>query len=471
MSYRNPQLNVRSDAALYTNFFSNISSSVSKIADAYSKQQVDAAALAKENKESNEKIDKETADYKAKINAGVIKADSAVQVDLVESYEPILKKLGELRKASEKTGATSEQKDEFRAYELKVSQSIGVAKNGLIGMAEKGQALVDAKEKNNFDNTLNDYRDVFAFESINKGGVNKVVIDLDDPTSMNWTVSTPENKDNPDIKSTQIASFDFNNIITAKQSDDTDYWTTIPGLEYPGLKEVITDEKDNFLKGVPVKEVRTLTKSTDKKNVYQISQVIDFEKATQPGSSIMLQLDAAAESYLAIPQEAASLWNNKLLPLDKTKKQWLGPLNGDVITNEQKADFKKMYVKSFFEGQAKAYSNKTKTIEANKEQGDPDPKPGAAARALIANLNSLNEGQIGSTFDFKGKTVTQTGEKEWTLTQEVVDGDGNVSTKEIAKVDDPKKLKNKFEIIDAALVPPEAEVNIDMAVNNALDPQ
>ena len=453
MSYRNPQLNVRSDAALYTNFFKNISSSFSKIADTYSKQQVNAAALAKENKELNEEIDKETADYKAKINASVIKADSSVQVDLVESYKPILKKLGELRKASEKTGATSEQKDEFRAYEIKVSQSIGVAKNGLIGMAEKGQALVDAKENNNFDNTLNSSKDVLAFESINKGGVNKVVIDLDDPTSMSWAVSTPEDGE---TKGELISSFDFNNIITAKQSDDTDYWTTIPGLEYPGLKEVITDEKDNFLEGVPVKEVRTLTRSTDKKNVYQISQVIDFEKATQPGSSIMLQLDAAAESYLAIPQEAASLWNNKLLPLDKTKKQWLGPLNGDVITNEQKADFKKMYVKSFFEGQAKAYSNKTKTIEANKEQGDPDPKPGAAARALIANLNSLNEGQIGSTFDFKGKTVTQTGEKEWTLTQEVVDGDGNVSTKEIAKVDDPKKLKNKFEIIDAALVHPES---------------
>ena len=468
MSYRNPQLNVRSDAALYTNFFKNISSSFSKIADAYSKQQVDAAALAKENKELNEEIDKETADYKAKINASVIKADSSVQVDLVESYKPILKKLGELRKASEKTGATSEQKDEFRAYEIKVSQSIGVAKNGLIGMAEKGQALVDAKENNNFDNTLNSSKDVLAFESINKGGVNKVVIDLDDPTSMSWAVSTPEDGE---TKGELISSFDFNNIITAKQSDDTDYWTTIPGLEYPGLKEVITDEKDNFLEGVPVKEVRTLTKSTDKKNVYQISQVIDFEKATQPGSSIMLQLDAAAESYLAIPQEAASLWNNKLLPLDKTKKQWLGPLNGDVITNEQKADFKKMYVKSFFEGQAKAYVNKTKTIEANKEQGDSDPKPGAKARALIANLNSLNEGQVGSTFDFEGKTVTQTGEKEWTLTQEVVDRDGNASTKEIAKVDDPKKLKNKFGIIDAALVPTEAEVNIDMAVNNALDPQ
>ena len=468
MSYRNPQLNVRSDAALYTNFFKNISSSFSKIADAYSKQQVDAAALAKENKESNEKIDKETADYKAKINAGVIKADSAVQVDLVESYEPILKKLGELRKASEKTGATSEQKDEFRAYEIKVSQSIGVAKNGLIGMAEKGQAIVDAKEINNFDNTLNSSKDVLAFESINKGGVNKVVIDLDDPTSMSWAVSTPEDGE---TKGELISSFDFNNIITAKQSDDTDYWTTIPGLEYPGLKEVITDEKDNFLEGVPVKEVRTLTRSTDKKNVYQISQVIDFEKATQPGSSIMLQLDAAAESYLAIPQEAASLWNNKLLPLDKTKKQWLGPLNGDVITNEQKADFKKMYVKSFFEGQAKAYVNKTKTIEANKEQGDSDPKPGAKARALIANLNSLNEGQVGSTFDFEGKTVTQTGEKEWTLTQEVVDRDGNASVKEIAKVDDPKKLKNKFGVVDAALVPTEAEVNIDIAVNNALDPQ
>ena len=468
MSYRNPQLNVRSDAALYTNFFKNISSSFSKIADAYSKQQVDAAALAKENKESNEKIDKETADYKAKINAGVIKADSAVQVDLVESYEPILKKLGELRKASEKTGATSEQKDEFRAYEIKVSQSIGVAKNGLIGMAEKGQALVDAKENNNFDNTLNSSKDVLAFESINKGGVNKVVIDLDDPTSMSWAVSTPEDGE---TKGELISSFDFNNIITAKQSDDTDYWTTIPGLEYPGLKEVITDEKDNFLEGVPVKEVRTLTRSTDKKNVYQISQVIDFEKATQPGSSIMLQLDAAAESYLAIPQEAASLWNNKLLPLDKTKKQWLGPLNGDVITDEQKADFKKMYVKSFFEGQAKAYVNKTKTIEANKEQGDSDPKPGAKARALIANLNSLNEGQVGSTFDFEGKTVTQTGEKEWTLTQEVVDRDGNASVKEIAKVDDPKKLKNKFGVVDAALVPTEAEVNIDIAVNNALDPQ
>lgn len=468
MSYRNPQLNVRSDAALYTNFFKNISSSFSKIADAYSKQQVDAAALAKENKESNEKIDKETADYKAKINAGVIKADSSVQVDLVESYKPILKKLGELRKASEKTGATSEQKDEFRAYEIKVSQSIGVAKNGLIGMAEKGQALVDAKENNNFDNTLNSSKDVLAFESINKGGVNKVVIDLDDPTSMSWAVSTPEDGE---TKGELISSFDFNNIITAKQSDDTDYWTTIPGLEYPGLKEVITDEKDNFLEGVPVKEVRTLTKSTDKKNVYQISQVIDFEKATQPGSSIMLQLDAAAESYLAIPQEAASLWNNKLLPLDKTKEQWLGPLNGDVITDEQKADFKKMYVKSFFEGQAKAYVNKTKTIEANKEQGDSDPKPGAKARALIANLNSLNEGQVGSTFDFEGKTVTQTGEKEWTLTQEVVDRDGNASVKEIAKVDDPKKLKNKFGVVDAALVPTEAEVNIDMAVNNALDPQ
>ncbi len=468
MSYRNPQLNVRSDAALYTNFFKNISSSFSKVADAYSKQQVNAAALAKENKELNEEIDKETADYKAKINASVIKADSSVQVDLVESYKPILKKLGELRKASEKTGATSEQKDEFRAYEIKVSQSIGVAKNGLIGMAEKGQALVDAKENNNFDNTLNSSKDVLAFESINKGGVNKVVIDLDDPTSMSWAVSTPEDGE---TKGELISSFDFNNIITAKQSDDTDYWTTIPGLEYPGLKEVITDEKDNFLEGVPVKEVRTLTKSTDKKNVYQISQVIDFEKATQPGSSIMLQLDAAAESYLAIPQEAASLWNNKLLPLDKTKKQWLGPLNGDVITDEQKADFKKMYVKSFFEGQAKAYVNKTKTIEANKEQGDSDPKPGAKARALIANLNSLNEGQVGSTFDFEGKTVTQTGEKEWTLTQEVVDRDGNVSTKEIAKVDDPKKLKNKFGVVDAALVPTEAEVNIDMAVNNALDPQ
>lgn len=468
MSYRNPQLNVRSDAALYTNFFKNISASFSNVADAYGKKQADMAALAEENKKANEKIDKETAEYKAKINANVIKADSSVQIDLVESYKPVLSKLGEMRKKSESNNATPEEKDAFRAYEQKVLQSITTAKQGLIGMAEKGQALVEAKENNNFDNTLNDYREVFAFESINKGGVNKIDINVDDPTNMNWVVSTPADKNDPNIKSTEIASFNFNSIITAKQSDDTDYWTTIPNLEYPGLKEVITDEEDNFLEGVPVKEVRTLTKSTDQKNVYQISQVIDFEKAKQPGSAIMLQLEAAAESYLAIPQEAASLWNNKLLPLDKTAKQWLGPLDGAAITDEQKADFTKMYVKSFFEGQAKVYKNNTRTIEADKEQGDKDPKPGASARALIANLNSLNEGQVGSTFDFKGKTVTQTGENEWTLTEEVVDASGNVSTKEIAKVDDPKKLKNKFGIIDAALVPDEAEVNVDMAVDNAL---
>ena len=65
-------------------------------------------------------------------------------------------------------------------------------------------------------------------------------------------------------------------------------------------------------------------------------------------------------------------------------------------------------------------------------------------RDLIANLDSFIDGQIGPTFDFKGKTVKKTGEKEWTLTEEVVDEAGNVSVKEIAKVNNPKEIKNKL---------------------------
>ena len=471
MSYRDPQLNVRSDAALYTNFFKSISDSFSKVATAYGASQAKMAALAEENKKANDVLDEKTEEYTAKLNAGIIKVDTSTQINLVESFKPVLDKLAEGYKKANSGNASPEEKQNFRLYEQKVLQSIGLAKNGLVAMTEKGAALVEAKENKTFDNTLNDYRDVFAFESINKGGVNKVTIDVEDPLNINWTVSTPSNEDNPEVKSTEIASFNFNDLLRTSSSDDTDYWTTIPNLEYTGVKEVLIDENNQFLQETPVKEVSRNIKSTDKKDVYQISQVVNFDEALKPGSALRLQLEADAGAYLAFPQEAASLWNNKLLPLDKTKNKWLGPLDGTPISKEQKAEFTELYIKSFSEGQGKTYTVKSRVEEVDKFTKPSGPRPGKQAAALLANINSLKNGQIGSTFSFKDRTATQTGENEWTVTEEVIDASGNASTKVIAKVDDPEKLKDKFGVVDAALVGEEADVNIDMAVDNALDAQ
>ena len=129
------------------------------------------------------------------------------------------------------------------------------------------------------------------------------------------------------------------------------------------------------------------------------------------------------------------------------------------------------YKEAFYEGQGKTYSKKLRTVVNPKiDDVTKKVKPGKAAAALLANLKSLEGGQVGSFFEFKGKTVKQTAENEWTLTEEVVDGDGNTSTKVIATVDDPNKLKDKFGITDAALVPEAADLDVDMAVNASLGP-
>ena len=463
MSYRNPQFKVFSNTAIYQNFF-----------DGASKNMENLAEIAKENQKENEKIDEDVEEYDSKVRAGVIQADTSDQIDLVESYQPVLDRLSENKKRLLKGGLTKEQKAEYRTYEQKAFESINIAKRGIGAMAEKGLALFDAKKNRTFDNTLNDFRDVAAFESINKGGKNKIRVNLDDPTDVSWVVSTPTNKDNPQIKSTEIASFNFNNLLKVKNDDTAGYWTEIPKLTYPGAKGAILDKNGNFLEDAQTIETKTLKKETKKKKVYQVNRVLDLEASRQPGSALDTTLRASARAMLDYPQEAASLWNNKLRPLDKSKPLWLGTLNGTPITKEQENDFINLYAKSFYEGEGKSYAVKGRTIEESipqEEEDTPPPKPGKEAAALLAKIKSLKNGQTGSFITHKNKTIKQTGDNEWTLTEEVVDKDGNTSTKVISKVDDPQKLKGKFGISDETLVSETAEVDIDTAVNSAFGPE
>lgn len=459
MSYRNPQFKVFSNSAIYQDFFSGASRNFDKL-----------ASIAKKNQEENKKIDKEVEEYDSGIRADVIKADGTDQVDLVKSYQPVLDKLSKNKKLLLKGGLTNEEKADYKAYEDKVFESISIAKRGIGAMAEKGLALTEAKKAGTFDNTLNDFKQVAAFESINKGGQNQIIVDIDNPTDVSWTVSSPADKENPQIESKEIASFNFNNLLKVKNDETASYWTKIPKLSYPGAKEAILDKNGNFLEGVKTKESKTLTKKTDKKNVYQVNQVMDLEASRLPGSALDNTLRASAKAILYSPQEAASLWNNKLRPLDKSKPLWLGTLDGTLVTQEQKNDFINLYAKSFYEGEGKTYSVKGRTIEEDILQEEEPARPGKEASALMAKIKSLENGQVGSFINHKNKTIKQTGENEWTLTEEVVDMAGNSSIKEIAKVDDPKKLKNKFGIIDAALVDEKAEVDIDIAMDNALGP-
>ena len=468
MSYRDPQLNVRSDAALYTNFFNSISSSFAKVAEGYAKGVANKAALIKANKENNDAIDKEVATYTSKLQAGIIKVDSSSAVDLVESYKPMLAKLGENKKLELSGNATKEQLAEYRDYELKAMQSIQLSKKGLVTMAENGADLVASKEDGTFDNELNNPNTVLGFQMIGKGGVNNLVIDVDDPMNINWNVSSKGKDDEP---GKNIASYNLGSIVAISEDAGSDYWVTTPKLDFQGVGNVIMSESGDFNDNVPTKDTFTLIKDRKGEKTYQVTQVLDIDAMrNEKGSTIDALLEAKAFGVLEYQNQAASLWNNNLSKINKQEK-WTNPVEGEPLTEEQKTLFIDTYKEAFYEGQGKTYSKKLRTVVNPKiEDVAKKVKPGKAAAALLANLKSLEGGQVGSFFEFQGKTVKQTAENEWTLTEEVVDNDGNSSTKVIATVDDPNKLKDKFGITDAALVPEAADLDVDMAVNASLGP-
>lgn len=470
MSYTDPQLNVRSDAALYQQFFTNISDSFAKTVAAYSEKKKELAEIAKKNKEDNEKIEKDVETYKSSVEADIVKADSANQIDLVESYQGVLDKLAENKELLLSGNLTEEKKIEIKAYERKANQSIQLAKNGLNAFVIKGSDLVESQKNGSFDKELNDPGAVYAMQISGKGAINKVIVDVENPMDVRWNVYEASSKDNPESKGEEVYSFDFNSLVNTEQNPTADFWVTTPDLTYPGVDQILTDKNNAFLEGVPTKEAPpVLVKKTDKKNTYQINEVLDIEAIKQdPSSALMLQLRADADAYLAVPSEAISLYNNSLVNLSKDGKKWYGLLEGKPLTPEQKIQFEEAYIESFLQGQANSYSVKKGTVEEDIPQEKEPVKPGKEASALIAKLDSLKGGQVGSFITHKNKTVKQTGDNEWTLTEEVVDRNGNTSTKVISKVDDPQELKEEFGIIDAALVAKEAKVDIDLAVDNAI---
>ena len=189
-------------------------------------------------------------------------------------------------------------------------------------MAENGADLVASKEDGTFDNELNNPNTVLGFQMIGKGGVNNLVIDVDDPMNINWNVSSKGKDDEP---GKNIASYNLGSIVAISEDAGSDYWVTTPKLDFQGVGNVIMSESGDFNDNVPTKDTFTLIKDRKGEKTYQVTQVLDIDAMrNEKGSTIDALLEAKAFGVLEYQNQTASLWNNNLSKINKQEK-WTNP--------------------------------------------------------------------------------------------------------------------------------------------------